>query len=287
MSDEPTQSKPPAKAYRNAEFLNSPAARGIRVLCEFEEPKRRFAAERVKDTIVLFGSARLRHPGEAEARLQEVQGRIEDPEHPTPEEAEALRVARVGVRLAPYYLRAMELAERLTAWALKVSPSDHRFTICSGGGPGIMEAANRGAFQAGGKSIGLGISLPHEQGVNDYVTENLKFEFHYFFVRKYWFVSMARALVAFPGGFGTLDELFETLTLAQTGKVKGRPPIVLFGREYWNELLHLDTLVEWGMIDPKDKELVTFADTVDEAYDQIVARIAPELEPAANGAADG
>lgn len=273
-SKDRTHGEWPTKAYKDLNFLNSRPARNIRVLCELTEPGLRFEEERIEDTIVLFGSARIRPPEEAQARLEQVEARIADPDAPTPEEANALREAKAAVKAAPYYNAAMELAEALTLWSKNIpKETQRRFIICSGGGPGIMEAANRGASKANGLSIGLGISLPFEQGVNDYITENLKFEFHYFFVRKYWFVLLAKSLVAFPGGFGTLDELFETLTLAQTGKIKEPPPIVLFGREFWDSVINLDALVEWGTISPKDKDLVKVVDTVEEAKTHIIDRL--------------
>ncbi|MFP4069174.1 MAG: LOG family protein [Opitutales bacterium] len=265
----------PLKAYKNLDFLNSDAARSIRVLCEFTEPGPRFAAQGVRDTIVLFGSARLRAPDVAQAELEALESELKDPDNPSPAEKRALHTARCNVRSAPYYTAAVELAEELTKWSMSLSEDgqSHRFTICSGGGPGIMEAANRGAHQAGGKSVGLGISLPFEQGVNDYIPHELKFEFHYFFVRKFWFVSMAKALIAFPGGFGTLDELFETLTLIQTKKVDAAPPIVLFGSEFWNEVVNFDALVKWGTISPEDPKLFRIIDTVDEARDYIIEEL--------------
>jgi len=264
----------PLKAYKNLEFLNSDAARAIRVLCEFVEPGPRFEAQDVKDTIVLFGSARTRPPEVARAKLEALRKQLKDPANPSPAEARALHTAECNVRSAPYYTAAVELAERLTKWSMELPTGHaHRFTICSGGGPGIMEAANRGARQAGGKSVGLGISLPMEQGVNEFIPDELKFEFHYFFVRKFWFVSMAKALIAFPGGFGTLDELFETLTLIQTRKVEMAPPIVLFGSEFWNEVVDFDALVGWGTISPDDKKLLRVIDSVDEAYDYLTKEL--------------
>lgn len=261
----------PLKAYNNADFLNSDAARNIRILCEMTEPRHRFAEKGIKDTIVLFGSARLRTPEEAQRSLQELEDAIKDPDAPTPAEKAALHTAECGVRAAPYYSAAVELAEKLTLWSLeREATGKSPYTICSGGGPGIMEAANFGAKKAGGKSIGLGISLPFEQGVNDSVPEDLKFEFHYFFVRKFWFVSMAKALVALPGGFGTLDELFETLTLVQTKKIEDKPSIVLFGSEFWNSVINFDSLVDWGVISPKDKELFKIIDDIDEAAEFII-----------------
>jgi hypothetical protein len=264
----------PLKAYKNLDFLLSNEARQIRVLCEMTEPGIRFNSENIKDTIVLFGSARIRPPEEAEKKLLEFQATIKDPNNLTPEEKQALRIAEHGVKAAPYYNAAVELAEELTEWSMSLPDGDkRRFIICSGGGPGIMEAANRGAHNVGGKSIGLGISLPMEQGVNSYIPEDLQFEFHYFFVRKYWFVLLAKALIAFPGGFGTMDELFEILTLVQTNIIESGPPIVLFGSEYWNSVVNFDAMVEWGTISSDDLKLFKVVDTVEEARDYIIEHL--------------
>lgn len=265
----------PDKAYNNSEFLNSDDARSIRVLCELAEPKQRFSAEKIKDTIVLFGSARTRREEQAKAELAAVEAALLEIKQPSPEQKEMSRKARAYLKASPYYQAASDLSEKLTRWALTLDCRDGTcpYTICSGGGPGIMEAANLGAKKAGGKSIGLGISLPFEQGVNEYVPEALKFEFHYFFVRKFWFVSMAKALVAFPGGFGTLDELFETLTLVQTRKIEDKPIIVLFGREFWNSVVNFDALVEWGTISPEDIDLFKVIDDVDEAAEYIISHL--------------
>ncbi len=226
----------PVKAYRNSEFLNSRDARVIRVLAEYLEPAYRFERFNVEDTIVFFGSARAR---------------LEEDEHP---------------RLSRYYRDAEELAFRMTEWSKAIANPRRRFIVASGGGPGIMEAANRGASRARGLSIGLGISLPHEQGINEYVSHELAFEFHYFFLRKFWFVYLAKALVVFPGGFGTLDELFEILTLVQTGKTSTPRPIVLYGREFWEQAVNWDALVEWDVIDRQDLDLFRVVDSVDEAF---------------------
>lgn len=261
----------PLKAYKNLDFLNSESARNIRVLCEMTEPGLRFAEENVEDTIVLFGSARIKPIEIAEKQLATVQARIKDPENLSIEEKRSLHAAECAVQSAPYYEAAVQLSESLTKWSMSLPGAhQHRFLICSGGGPGIMEAANRGAHNVGGKSVGLGISLPFEQGVNEYIPEDLKFEFHYFFVRKYWFVLMAKALIAFPGGFGTMDELYETLTLVQTKKIEKVPPIVLFGSKFWNSVVNFDALVEWGTISPEDVDLFKVVDTVEEAHDYIV-----------------
>ncbi|MEM7790426.1 MAG: LOG family protein [Verrucomicrobiota bacterium] len=269
--NENTKEEWPLKAYKNLEFLNSEPARNIRVLCEMTEPGLRFAQENIEDTVVLFGSARTRLPEQAAAELKSVEASIADLDQPTKEEARRLQIAQANQKSAPYYKAAMELAEELTKWSMSLKSEDkRRFIICSGGGPGIMEAANRGANNVGGKSIGLGISLPFEQGVNAYIPKNLKFEFHYFSVRKFWFVLLAKALVAFPGGFGTMDELFETLTLVQTKKIETAPPIVLFGSEFWNNVINFDTLVEWGTISAEDKNLLRIIDSVEEARDYII-----------------
>ena len=261
----------PLKAYKNLDFLNSDPARNIRILCEMTEPGLRFAKQNVEDTIVLFGSARTKPIVIAERELAVIKSAIKDPENLTVEEKRSLQQAECAIKSAPYYDAAVQLSESLTRWSMSLS-KDHqrRFLICSGGGPGIMEAANLGAHNAGGKSIGLGISLPFEQGVNEYIPKELQFEFHYFFVRKYWFVLLAKALVAFPGGFGTMDELFETLTLVQTKKVEEVPPIVLFGSEFWNDVCDFDALVKWGTISPGDIDLFKIVDTVEEAHDYIV-----------------
>lgn len=272
---DPTNAKWPLKAYNNADFLNSEDARNIRVLCEMTEPKQRFAEQKIRDTIVIFGSARTRTEDQAKAELAAVEKSLEGAAELRPEQAEMLRKARANLKAAPYFKAAVELAEKLTNWSMTLDCRDGvcPYTICSGGGPGIMEAANIGAKNAGGKSIGLGISLPFEQGVNDSVPEDLKFEFHYFFVRKFWFVSMAKVLVAFPGGFGTMDELFETLTLVQTKKIEDKPVIVLFGSEFWNNLINFDTLIEWGTISPEDKNLFKIIDDVDEAAEFIISEL--------------
>lgn len=264
----------PLKAYKNLDFLNSDNARSIRVLCEMTEPGLRFAEEKIEDTIVLFGSARLKPLEVAQKELADLKTSIADPANMSPAEKHALHQAECGVKAAPYYDAAVQLAEELTKWSMALPESDkRRFIICSGGGPGIMEAANRGAHNVGGKSIGLGISLPFEQGVNEYIPDDLQFEFHYFFVRKYWFVLLAKALVAFPGGFGTMDELFETLTLVQTKKIEEVPPIVLFGSEFWNSVVNFDALVEWGTISPEDVNLFKVIDTVEEARDYIIEQL--------------
>jgi uncharacterized protein (TIGR00730 family) len=226
--------------YRDPVFMDSDDARPIRIIAEYLEPLGRFRAERIKDTIVFFGSARLQQDGP----------------------------------LGNYYEAARELARQITVWSRSL-PDPGQFVVCSGGGGGIMEAANRGASEGGGRTIGLNIGLPHEQRPNAYITPGLSFEFHYFFMRKLWFAHLARALVVFPGGFGTLDELMEMLTLAQTQKLDRALPVVLFGSAYWREIINFDALVKHGMIAREDLELFRFADTPQAAMQMLQAVLPP------------
>ena len=252
-------------AYLFPEFLESAEARPIRILAEYLEPLRRFKEERIQDTVVFFGSARVDSRERATRALRMLRSRgveIAD-EHYQLE----LTRTRKAVEWARYYEEARELARLLTSWSRTLPGDNHRFVVTSGGGPGIMEAANRGAREAGGKTIGLNIRLPYEQGANPYITDGLHFEFHYFFMRKFWFAYLAKALVIFPGGFGTLDELFEILTLVQTDKLSKKIEIVLYGRDYWNQVFDLKPMVEWGAIAEQDLELLTFADTPSDAFE--------------------
>jgi uncharacterized protein (TIGR00730 family) len=270
----PTEAFPwPPKAYKNKTFLDSNPARNIRVLCELTEPAIRLEQHNIRDTIVLFGSARTQHPEQAKARLAAAESACAAKSQPSKLELRELAIARAGMKSAPYYQAAMDLSERLTRWSRALKLPKHKFVVCSGGGPGMMEAANRGAHLAGGESIGFGISLPFEQSLNPYITRELQFEFHYFFIRKYWFMLMAKALIALPGGFGTLDELFESLTLIQTQKVRKHMPIVLFGGEFWNKLIHFETLIEWGMISEQDLHLFRIIDSVDEAAGFVISEL--------------
>ncbi|MCB9758937.1 MAG: LOG family protein [Alphaproteobacteria bacterium] len=252
----------PQKSYKNLEFLNSVSARPIRILCEYEEPRQRFYHQDVRDTIVIFGSARTL-PGEvARERLAEAEAAVEAGEA----DASAVRQAQIKVRMSRYYDEARELSRRLTQWSMDRSQG-RKYLICTGGGPGIMEAGNRGAADVeGGRSVGLGISLPFEEQNNRWVTPELSFEFHYFFTRKYWFMYLAKALVVFPGGFGTIDEMAELLTLRQTGKIRKVVPIVLYGTEYWDSIINLQAMVDWGTISQKDLDLFHRTDDVDDAF---------------------
>jgi hypothetical protein len=263
----------PLKAYENPAFLNSPEARSIRVLCEMNEPTGRLALHQIENTLVFFGSARLRAPDEAQQELAALEAEIRKKPAITREQKVKLDRARKAVTAAPYYDMARELARELTYWSQSIPDPAKRFPICTGGGPGIMEAANRGAKEAGGPSLGLGISLPHEQSLNAYCTPELSFEFHYFFVRKYWFFYLAKALIAFPGGFGTLDELFEMLTLIQTRKTKKYVPVVLFGSEFWRPLINWDHFLDWGVIGEEDLALFKICDTVREAKEYLIGEL--------------
>jgi uncharacterized protein (TIGR00730 family) len=270
----------PEKAYKDLDFLNSPPARHIRILCEYEEPRQRFLRHHVHHTIVFFGSARTRSSQDAAEHLTAVKERIAA--HADPDDqalANELRRAEASVRMSVYYDAARALSRKLTAWSIERA-AGRRYLVCSGGGPGIMEAANRGAADVPhGKSVGLGISLPFEQGVNNFVTPELAFEFHYFFTRKYWFLYLCKGMVIFPGGFGTLDELFETITLVQTGKIKRRLPVVMFGnKDYWSKVINFQAMADFGTISPADVDLIHFTDDVDEAF----AYLARELEAAEN-----
>jgi uncharacterized protein (TIGR00730 family) len=249
-------------AYLMPEFLHSEDARPIRILSEYLEPLRRFREHNIQDTVVFFGSARTRSRECAQKALTSLdRGSGADDGH-----AEALGSARRALEWSRYYEDARELARRLTRWSGALQSPRHRFVVCSGGGPGIMEAANRGAREGGGKTIGLNIRLPFEQGPNPYISPGLHFEFHYFFMRKFWFAYLAKALVIFPGGFGTMDELFEILTLVQTEKLSKTIDVVLYGSEYWDRVLQLDVLAEWGAIAGSDLLLIDRCDTVDHAY---------------------
>ena len=257
------------RAYENPAFLNSPSARHIRVLCELVEPDVRFRQNHIRDTIVFFGSARFIDRDQAEHQLKVIEERLSKEKSASHILTQEHERAQRDLHMSRYYEDAVKLSEKLTRWSLSMPDSHYRFIVCSGGGPGIMEAANRGAKQAGGPSIGLNISLPFEQTPNPYQTRDISFAFHYFFIRKFWFFYLAKALVIFPGGFGTMDELFEVLTLVQTRKSKKYMPIVIFGPEYWNEIVDFKAMVKWGTIDREDFELFRFFDDVDAAFEYL------------------
>lgn len=253
------------KAYKNQDFLSSADARAIRILSEYFEPRSRFIKNKIADTIVFFGSARIISRKDALKLVES--SKKETASSPKRKFDGAVKL----LEMSKYYEDAVELSKRLTAWSKSLKQENNRFIICSGGGPGIMEAANKGAKLAGGHSIGLNISIPFEQFVNKYVDPDLAFEFHYFFMRKLWFVYLAKALIVFPGGFGTMDELMEVLTLLQTKKITKKMKIVMYDENYWREIINFDALIEHGTIGKDDMKLFDFCSTVDEAYEKITS----------------
>lgn len=262
----------PPKSYKNLDFLTSHDARSIRVQCELIEPEQRFRNQQVQNTIVFFGSARSVDTQRAEEKAKALRNQA-DKEANSEKKAKLKANANYVLKLAKYYDDAVELSKRMTAWSMSLKDPEHQFYICSGGGPGMMEAANEGAYKAGGDSIGLGISLPFEQHLNHYCTPELSFEFHYFFTRKYWFLYPAKALVVFPGGFGTMDELFEMMTLIQTHKIEKKIPILLYGREFWEDILNFSAFSKWGVISEEDLNLFKIVDDLDEAGDYLISEL--------------
>ena len=260
MSDD--QATEPDKAYTKLSFLHSKDARPMRILAEYLEPLSRFVRQHIDDTVVFMGSARTLSREDAEKALAEAQSA-----------GEGVKEAQMQLRMADYYEDARELAHRLTTWSKGLDDKDRRFVVCTGGGPGIMEAANRGASEAKGVNVGLTISLDTEEAGNPYITRELAVHFHYFFMRKFWFAYPAKAVVMFPGGFGTCDELFEILTLLQTGKIRKRLPVVLYGTDFWDKVVNFEALVEMGTISRGDLDLFYRCDSVDDAYDYIVREL--------------
>src|SRR5580704_13104868 len=256
--------KPAPLAYQNEQFLNRPDGRILRLLSEYSEPLSRFRREQIQDTVVFFGSARIPSRDQAATRLIEVRG---NGAHVSAEQqAKDLKRAEAAVDMARYYEDARRLARMLTEWTTHIPAKRHRFVVTTGGGPGIMEAANLGAHEAGGKTMGLNIKLPFEQNPNQYITPSLNFEFHYFFMRKFWFAYLAKALVIFPGGFGTIDELFEILTLAQTDKLAKKILVVIYGSEYWHRIMNFQAFVDAGTVAPEDLNLFKFVDSPEDAF---------------------
>ena len=263
MTDQ--KNRPAPLAYQNEPFLNSPDGRILRLLSEYSEPLSRFRREQIQDTVVFFGSARIHSRDQAGNRLTEVRGNGAD--DAVEQQARNMKRAEAAVDMARYYDDARRLAFLLTEWSTQIPAKRHRFVVTTGGGPGIMEAANLGAHEAGGKTIGLNINLPFEQYPNPYITPSLNFEFHYFFMRKFWFAYLAKALVIFPGGFGTLDEFFEIVTLAQTEKLAKKIVILIYGSEYWKKIVNFEAMVDAGVIAPEDLELFQMFDSPEESFE--------------------
>jgi uncharacterized protein (TIGR00730 family) len=258
----PDKLKSAPLAYQNEPFLSSPDGRILRILSEYQEPLSRFRREQIQDTVVFFGSARFQGGDAASKEL----AAVEKNPAPAAEQEKDLKRARAAVEMARYYEDARRLAYLLTEWSIQIPARRRRFVVTTGGGPGIMEAANLGAHEAGGKTIGLNINLPFEQNPNQYITPALNFEFHYFFMRKFWFAYLAKALVIFPGGFGTIDELFEILTLAQTDKLAKKILVVIYGSEYWHRIMNFQAFVDAGTIAPEDLNLFKFVDSPEDAF---------------------
>jgi hypothetical protein len=255
---------PAPLAYENEPFLSSPDGRILRILSEYQEPLARFRREQIQDTVVFFGSARFQGADAARKNLAAIEKNAA--RTPSPQQEKDLKRALAAVDMARYYEDARRLAHLLTEWSIQIPARRRRFVVTTGGGPGIMEAANLGAHEAGGKTIGLNINLPFEQNPNSYITPALNFEFHYFFMRKFWFAYLAKALVIFPGGFGTIDELFEILTLAQTDKLAKKILVVIYGSEYWHRIMNFQAFVDAGTVAPEDLNLFKFVDTPEDAF---------------------
>jgi hypothetical protein len=260
---EPLKSAP--VAYQNPAFLNSPDGRILRIMAEYQEPLARFRREQIQDTVVFFGSARFQGQKDAAKAFAAIKQHHESA--PAAELEKDLKLAQAGVDMARYYEDARRLAHMLTKWSIQIPARRRRFVVTTGGGPGIMEAANLGAHEAGGKTIGLNIQLPFEQSPNQYITPALNFQFHYFFMRKFWFAYLAKALVIFPGGFGTMDELFEILTLAQTDKLAKKILVVIYGSEYWHRVINFQAFVDAGTIAPEDVNQFKLVDSPDDAFE--------------------
>lgn len=260
------------KAYHNHIFLNSPGARNIRILTEYSEPLERFKRYKINHTIVFFGSARILSKKEATVKLKKVKTKIKASPRKNPKLEIELRNAEMNVDMSRYYEETVELAFMLTEWA-KGLKKPNKFIVCSGGGPGIMEAANKGALKAKGFSMGLNISLPFEQYPNKYISPELNFEFHYFFMRKFWFAYLAKALIIMPGGYGTLDELMEVLTLVQTQKLHKKMTVVVYGKEFWDKVINLSQFAEMNMISKEDLDLFRFVNTPKEAFDYLTKEL--------------
>jgi len=274
FTEEELHPKHPLKAYDNKVFIHSNEGRIIRIIAEYLYPEQHFKKHGIKKTIIFFGSARVRPSEEYEKEIEELKAKLTEVSErdKTRIKNKIKELERLKEKVSPYYDQAYELSKKIAQWSQSLPPKN-RFYICTGGGPGIMEAANRGAHDAGMKTIGLNISLPFEQEPNPYISRELNFEFHYFFMRKFWLVYPAQALIVFPGGYGTIDEMMEILTLRQTGKMKKPRLIILYSSDYWKKVINFDYLVEMGMIGKNDTKIFNFADTPDEAFEIILSEL--------------
>jgi uncharacterized protein (TIGR00730 family) len=256
------------KLFEDLDFINSREGRPVRILAEFLEAKTKLEKHNINNTIVMFGSARIKDPKEAQQLLDQAKK----------ENATNIKTFEDMVYISKYYQAAQELAYRFAMWSKNTfaqRPLD-KFYICTGGGGGIMEACNRGAKDANEKSIGFNISLPFEQTANPYLEKDFIFDFNYFFLRKFWFSYLAKAFLVFPGGFGTMDELFEVLTLIQTHKMRKIVPIVLFGKDFFEPLINMDLFVKYSLIKEEDKKLFIITDDMEEAYSYVINGIKPQ-----------
>lgn len=260
------------KAYHDLVFLNSPHARDIRILTEYKEPLERFRKHKIYNTVVFFGSARTLPRKTALKNLKDIKSKIKSTDKISRKQSDEIKSAETDLMMSRYYEETVELAEMMTKWAMSLG-KPHKFVVCSGGGPGIMEAANKGAKKAKGLSIGLNISLPFEQYPNPYITKDLNFEFHYFFMRKFWFAYLAKALVIMPGGFGTLDELMEILTLVQTEKLRKKITVVVYGKEFWDKIINIEQMAELNVISKKDLKLFKFVNSPKEAFEFLTKQL--------------
>lgn len=257
------------KAYDNKKFIHSRAGREIRILAEYSYPKDHFLHNAISRAVIFFGSARIISQDEYDTKMEYLQKEmISANKTEMADIARNIEILEKQEHMIKYYEDARKLSFLLAQWSNSLR-KNKRYYICTGGGPGIMEAANRGAFEAGAPNIGLNISLPFEQVPNQFISPNLNFEFHYFFMRKFWFVYLAHALVVFPGGFGTLDEMMEILTLKQTLKVTKPLPIFLYSKEFWSNVINFDYLADSGVISPEDVNLFKFVDSPEEAFELI------------------
>ncbi len=273
MSQEAIRIDRAKKAYENEQFIHSDEGRTLRIISEYWHPTHVFNKHNVDGTIVFFGSARILSEDEFQLKMGNLNDNLVAADEADKEKIQ-LEIDNLKRRqpMTKIYADTVEMSERIARWSQEREP-EKRYYIMTGGGPGAMEAANRGAYRAKAPSIGLNISLPFEQYPNQYMSPEFNFEFHYFFTRKYWFIDQAKAIIVVPGGMGTLDEMFEILTLVQTGKVQKKLPIVLYKEEFWKNLINFDYLMEQGMINAQDLDIFTYCNTPDEVFEYVTKKI--------------